>query len=59
MEEMKVMPKNESVLKEEAALNNNLDAATLQMNSEIAKEHKKPNPDNQPHTHKKTNTKLN
>lgn len=34
--------KKEEKLNEEAALNNNLDSATLRMNTEIAKEHEKP-----------------
>ena len=34
--------KKEEKLNEEAALNNNLDSATLRMNSEIAKDHVEP-----------------
>ncbi len=34
--------KKDERLNEEAALNNNLDAATLRMNSEIAKDHVEP-----------------
>jgi len=45
-------------LNEEAALNNNLDAATLQMNNDIAKQHKQPKTNGKPNTHKKTNTRL-
>lgn len=37
--------KKDEKLNEEAALNNNLDAATLQMNSNIAKQHQKPKTD--------------
>lgn len=38
------MMKKVEKLNEEAALNNNLDAATLRMNTEIAKEHAEPKP---------------
>ena len=34
--------KKDEKLNEEAALNNNLDAATLRMNSEIARDHVEP-----------------
>ncbi|MDN4494830.1 hypothetical protein [Ureibacillus aquaedulcis] len=36
--------KKDEKLNEEAALNNNLDAATLRMNTEIAKNHVEPQP---------------
>ena len=40
---------------DQAALNNNVDAATLQMNSTIAKQHEKPNKQT---SQKKNETKL-
>lgn len=37
--------KNEKRFNEQAAMNNNLDSATIQMNPDIAKQHGKPKPD--------------
>ncbi|WP_163971114.1 hypothetical protein [Oceanobacillus halotolerans] len=45
----------EERLNEEAALNNNLDDATLQMNHDITKQHKKPKTE-KPIKHKKSDS---
>ncbi|HWL25649.1 MAG TPA: hypothetical protein VNR38_18190 [Ureibacillus sp.] len=50
--------KKEEKLNEEAAMNNNLGSATIQMNQEIAKEHVKPKIEANSEK-KKPNTKLN
>lgn len=50
--------KKQEKLNEEAAMNNNLGAATLQMNQEIAKQHVKPKEPTS-NTQKKSSMKLN
>ena len=50
--------KKQEKLNEEAAMNNNLGSATLQMNQDIAKQHVKPK-EPSANSQKKSNLKLN
>ncbi|MDF2065500.1 hypothetical protein [Bacillus sp. Cr_A10] len=52
-----VNPKNEKQFNDQGAMNNNLDAATIQMNPDIAKQHIKPKVE-RPTTDKTDNTKM-
>jgi len=51
-----VSPKNEKQFNDQGAMNNNLDAATIQMNPDIAKQHIKPKVERT--TDKTDNTKM-